>query len=53
MIQDDADAGKIGAVIRSIMANSKSFSLEVLCDSPGNVTFSDEISRIVTAFLTE
>ena len=29
-IQDDADEGKIGAVIRNIMANSKSFSLDVL-----------------------
>jgi hypothetical protein len=52
-IQDDADAGKIGAVIRSIMANSKSFSLEVLYDPAGNVTDSEEISRIVTAFFRE
>ena len=52
-IQDQADAGKIGAVIRSIMAKSKSFSLDVLYSDDGNTTDADEISRIVTEFFKE
>jgi hypothetical protein len=52
-IQDQADAGKIGAVIRNIMAKSKAFSLEVLYGEEGNITDADEISKIVTEFFRE
>ena len=49
-IQDAADAGKIGPILRSIMAKSKSFSLEVLYNDEGNITDPDEVARIVSEF---
>ena len=49
-LQDAADAGKIGGVLRRIMAKSKSFSLEALYNDDGTVTDPDEVARIVTEF---
>ncbi len=49
-IQDAADAGKIGPILRSIMSKSNSFSLDVLYDDDGNITDPDEVARIVTEF---
>ncbi len=49
-IQEAADAGKIGPILRSIMAKSKSFFLEVLYNEEGNITDPDEVARIVTEF---
>ncbi len=49
-IQDEADAGKIGSIIKKIMAKSSSFSMEVLYGQDGNISDPIEIARIVTEF---
>ena len=49
-IQDDADAGKIGAVIKTVMARSPTFSLDVIYGKEENIVDADEIARIVTEF---
>ncbi len=49
-IQDAADAGRIGPILKSIMSKSNSFSLDVLYDKDGNITDPDEVARIVTEF---
>ncbi len=49
-IQDEADAGKIGTMLKKIMAKSSSFSMEVLYGQDGNTTDPIEIARIVTEF---
>ncbi len=52
-IQDAADAGKIGPMLRSIMMKQSSFSMDVLYDKDGNVTDPEEISKIVTEFFRQ
>ena len=52
-MQDEADAGKIGAMLKNIMAKSTSFSLDVLYNDSGNIVDTNEISRIVTEFFKE
>ncbi len=49
-MQDEADAGKIGSVLKRIMAKSSSFSLEVLYGKNGNTTDPLEIAKTVTEF---
>ena len=49
-IQDAADAGKIGPMLKSVMAKYNSFSMEVLYNDEGNITDPDEVARIVTEF---
>ena len=49
-MQDEADAGKIGGVLKRIMAKSSSFSLEVLYGQSGNTTDPLEIAKTVTEF---
>jgi hypothetical protein len=49
-MQDEADAGKIGSVLKRIMAKSSSFSLEVLYGQNGNTTDPLEIAKTVTEF---
>ncbi len=52
-IQDAADAGKIGPMLRSIMMKSTAFTMDVLYNQDGNVTDPDEIARIVTEFFKQ
>ena len=52
-IQDAADAGKIGPMLRSIMMKQSSFSMDVIYNQDGNVTDPDDISRIVTEFFKQ
>ena len=52
-IQDQADAGKIGAMLKGIMAKSTAFSLDVLYNDHENIVDTNEISRIVTEFFKE
>ena len=49
-IQDEADAGKIGAIIKSVMARSSTFSLDIIYGKDDNTIDADEIARIVTEF---
>ena len=49
-LQDAADAGKIGGVLKRIIAKSKAFSLEALYNEEGTITDPDEVARIVTEF---
>ena len=42
--------GKIGAIIKSVMARSSTFSLDVIYGKEENVVDADEIARIVTEF---
>ena len=49
-IQDAADVGKIGAMLKGIMAKSNSFSMDVLYGKEGNIVDAVEISRIITDF---
>ena len=52
-IQDQADAGKIGAMLKGIMAKSSTFSMDVLFNDEGNIVDTEEISRILTGFFKE
>ena len=52
-IQDAADAGKIGAMLKGIMAKSNSFSMDVLYGKEGNIVDAVEISRIITDFFQD
>ena len=52
-MQDAADAGKIGPIIKNIMAKTNSFSMEVLYNEAGNITDADEVARIVTEFFAD
>ena len=52
-IQDKSDAGKIGAMLKGIMAKSSSFSMDVLYNDQGNIVDTEEISRIVTDFFRD
>ena len=49
-IQDEADAGKIGAIINSVMARSSTFSLDTIYGKDENVVDANDIAQIVTEF---
>ena len=49
-IQDAADVGKIGAMLKGIMAKSTAFSMDVLYDKDKNIVDANEISHIITEF---
>ena len=52
-IQDAADVGKIGGVLRQIMGEEKAFTLEVLYDDEENEVDSVRVSQLVTKFFEE
>ena len=52
-IQEEADKGRIGKVLKRIIGEEKDFTLEVLYDKLENITDAEEIARIITKFFEE
>ena len=50
-MQDEADAGRIGPILKRVMAKTSNFSMEVLYHPDGNITDPDEVANIVTTFV--
>jgi hypothetical protein len=47
-IQEEADKGKIGRILKKIIGDKTDFSLEVIYGTEGNITDADEVARTVT-----
>ena len=52
-IQDEADAGKIGNVLRNLMGEGKEFTMEVLYGERENEVEGKRISELITDFFKE
>ena len=52
-IQEEADKGSIGRVLKRIIGEEKDFTLDVLYGKLENITDAEEIARIITKFFEE
>ena len=52
-LQDSADAGRIGGILRTIVGGSDTFLMESLRDGDQTITDGHTIHKLITAFFTK